>query len=95
MTKANIRKLLTKPKFRAWLEGHGPLEFVGQNYSSCGCPLARYSGQPIGKDDTGYLWVRTNRQISKWGQRFAWKVDSGDSCGITASRALKILDGIK
>ena len=83
MTKSEFRKLLTKPKFRAWLEGKKPRVVVGVPHSITGCPIGRY----VGGD-----WVDAHYG---WHDEFATEVDDSGFNIITAFRALKILDGIQ
>ena len=49
MTKSKLRKLLTKPKFRAWLAGQKPGAHVGDTNLSSLCPIARFIGYEYGE----------------------------------------------
>ncbi len=96
MTKSKLRRLLTKPKFRAWLEGHSPGEVVGSGCSAAGCPMAKFSARCIGRDvDNIYIFLYESQPIPMWGQAFAREADKGGHGNITAAHALRILDGIK
>ena len=88
MIKSKLRKLLTKPKFRAWLEGYRPRQVVGLAGCNIGCPIAKFLNMDL---DNLAQWP----QWPRWMQDFIVLVDSGRQSRITASRALKILDGIK
>ncbi len=103
MTKAKLRKLLTKPKFRAWLEAKKPRVVVGLGKISSQCPIAKYLESNLGERvSTGrcgiYVFV-LGRYINDATPRWCWgfmdSVDVVRGKHITASRALKILDGIK
>ncbi len=85
MTKAKLRKLLTEPKFRAWLEGYGPRQIVGLAGCNTDCPIARFINMDL---DNLAQWPR-------WMQDFVELVDLDIHSRITASRALRILDAIK
>ena len=100
MTKSKLRKLLTKPKFRAWLEAKKPRAGVGTPGDNEYCPIGRYLSNEISSGD-----VLVNLQairgggvailIPKWCRLFIDEVDFSMADKITASRALRILDGIK
>lgn len=87
MTKSKLRKLLTKPKFRKWLEGKKPRAVVGVPFVGIHCPMGRYLGEDVFSLSTNIY--------PRWACRFVQQVDESGYIYITASRALHILDGIK
>lgn len=101
MTKSKLRKLLTKPKFRAWLEAKKPDAIVGFPRCSYNCPIGRYIRG--GRLEN----IRVDRHavnipfgqrfiLREWCTRFIGAVDGlAGGAVVTASRALRILDGIK
>ena len=103
MTKSKLRKLLTKPKFRKWLEDQKPGAHVGDANLSTLCPIARFIGYEGGEEQraaVGCLGIDAGAAITiktpTWCRHFITDVDRlGWAANVTASRALKILDGIK
>ena len=115
MTESQLRKLLVKPKFRAWLEAKKPGEIVGKVCCFATCPIAEYVRDGAGDYDhvtvePDIIMVCTHFYLlpdewvdapgitmtpPDWCAVFIDTVDFSSFNLITASRALRMLDGIK
>ena len=107
MTKSKLRRLLTKPKFRAWLEAKKPRTVVGVAGSITACPFARHLSGHLGEREFVEITESTidvsdvdSALVSRittpeWCKAVIEIVDHCGVSRITASRALRILDVIK
>lgn len=80
----NLR--LDRDDFRAWVEGHGADEEVGERGSSCHCPIANYLKSQIDNLEslqvgnvllysTKYLPCEIMVKLPAWVQEFIQKID--------------------
>jgi hypothetical protein len=93
---------LDKSKFIAWLKTKEPDEIVGENRSSCGCPIAKFYHDASGGSEvsiyerleTGYMIDRgySKQPLPMWAAHFVFTVDGNGDRKITAQHALSILD---
>lgn len=90
---------LTRKNFEAWLKGKRPRQIVGRSMASTYCPLANFTGKSVHVGMAGQCVLRDKLKQSalgpKWAAKFIRAVDHSPYRQITASRALKILEGIK
>lgn len=91
---------LYRHKFLQWLKAKKPDEIVGENRTSCGCPITNfYSDATRGSEviifdrwgehfiDRGY----SKQPLPQWAQRFVFEIDQDENGKITAARALEVL----
>lgn len=93
---------LTQKGFRAWLESKHPQTVVGRSFEGRTCPIAKYlkdsgaNSPSVGRLSFTINYTTTNWQLDlpRWATEFVGRVDGiGKHKPVTASRALKILDG--
>jgi hypothetical protein len=92
---------LDKSKFAAWLKTKEPAEIVGENRSTCGCPIANFYHDASGGNEVliferwggGYYIDRGygKRPLPEWAAAFVFDVDGDEDRKITAARALAVL----
>lgn len=94
---------LDRNDFKTWLRSHRPDEIVGQRFSYCGCPVAKYllykTNKPYGVTSKTYgersiISNITENTLPDWAYKFVTTTDglasSGNYC--TAREALQTLE---
>ena len=100
------QRILTRAKFKAWLESKKPMEVVGIRQESLFCPLAEFLTKEyandadciaVGEDLIEMLKDGDVRGFTtpRWAIAFMHKIDASPVRRITAARALEILEGCK
>ena len=96
------KRILTRAKFKAWLESKRPRAIVGEKKTCYFCPLAKYLETEFGASVSvglrTFSVTKAGKQsipLPRWGMRFVVSVDNGSEERITAALALKILEGCK
>lgn len=109
MSTSVVRKVLTKTKFKAWLESKDPNDFVGETSDGDSCPITNYFYYAVpdadgvntsNKSIEYYLPTNEfayNSNIPNWATRFITEIDNfGKLHGteVEANKALEILHKI-
>ena len=99
-------RILTRAKFKAWLESKPKRSVVGFSGRASSCPMASYIKS---RNDSATVYVNSSEIIiglpqerrvvslpqNGWISQFVMGVDGSGLSNITAARALKILEGCK
>lgn len=96
----NLKKILTKKNFKAWLESKASTTKVGKAIDAYACPIFNFLKQNnIPVTFVGKVWgIKLNGSdsyidIPKWTERFIDTLDKSmaDGASVSAKKALEIL----
>jgi hypothetical protein len=89
------KRVLTKAKFKAWLESKHPRTKVGEPGTCNDCPLAKFLTQTTGaycEVDSGVYYTKGNYlQLPNWCDLFIDRVDNCQTEFLTAKKCLELL----
>ena len=106
LNKTNVKRLLTRDKFRKYLASKQPDLSAGKCGNPTKCAIANYLTEnlPLQQGDgvevtTNYVYINRGvvfrvAKLQKWATRFIKAYDEGGVTAKTFGTALEILDGV-